>query len=388
MKMMTMIKYQLKLLFNNRIAVFAIIAAPLLLTFLFTFSAGRGKTNLYITDLNNSVYSEQLINMLKTHADINVISLSENEIRTKIDHGNISMGFIISQNFGDDLVSGQNIAIQMLQNYNTGDGTLLEQAVLNDANAIKKITLDSKVISQGLQLSNDMVSKQIFDKLNSDSTISVNEKTTSNTPNASDTASTKLLGFLVMFLWFVVVQGFRPLIEEKGNHTFERILGTPTGYTKYIMSKVVATYVFGLFVTAIILIAGKYIFHASLISNIPAEAVLFAIYVFALTGIIMMFVPFIKRQQSLTILGAVIMALTGILGGSFFSIDEIASNTIKLISKFTPESWAIKAISDVTFNNSSLRSELLPIMILAITGTLGFLGYFIITRKSNRSYDS
>lgn len=44
---------------------------------------------------------------------------------------------------------------------------------------------------------------------------------------------------------------------------------------------------------------------------------------------------------------------------------------MKLISKFTPESWAIKSITDVAFNNASISSELLSITILGIAGALG-----------------
>ncbi|MDP4178749.1 MAG: ABC transporter permease [Bacillota bacterium] len=371
MQILTMIKNQLKLLFNNRIAIFGVIAAPLLLTFLFSFSSGNGKTNLYITDLDNSVNSKQLVNMIKNHKDINVVSLSENDLKKKVDNSSISMGFIIDKNFGDDLVSEKKLDIKMLENYETGDGALLEQVVLSEANTLKKVTADSKTISDGLKISNDNVSKQLFEKIKGNSNISTDERSLNNSQKKQDATTVKLIGFLVMFLWFVIVQGFRTLIEEKSNNTFERILGTPTNYTKYLISKIAATYIFGLIVTVIILIAGKYLFNINLITNLPAEAVIFAVYLFALTGIIMIFVPFIKRQQSFTILGAILMALTGILGGSFFSIDEIASGTMKLISRLTPESWAIKSLNDVFFNSAAISSELPAIIVLAAAGVLG-----------------
>jgi ABC-2 type transport system permease protein len=382
MQILTMIKNQLKLLFNNRIAIFAIIAAPLLLTYLFSFSASSDKTNLYIADSDKSVYSKQLISMMKNHKDINVINLSENEIKKKVDSSSISMGFVINKSFGDDLTSSKNLNIKILQNYETGDGALLEQIVLSESNTLKKVTADSKIISQGLNLSNNDVSKELLKNVKGNLNISTSDKTLNNGQGNQNTTSTKLIGFLVMFLWFVVVQGFRTLIEEKGNNTFERILGTPTNYTKYLISKIAATYIFGLIVIAVILIAGKYLFNLNIISNLSAESIIFAVYLFALTGIVMIFVPFIKKQQSFTILGAIIMALTGILGGSFFQVDEIASSTMQLISKFTPESWAIKSITDVTFNNASINAELPSIIILAVAGVLGLtISYVLLNIK-------
>lgn len=382
MQILIMIKNQLKLLFNNRIAIFTIIAAPLLLTYLVSFSSGSSKINLYINDSDNSAYSNQLITMIKSHNNMNVISLTEKNLEKKLDDNSISIGFVINKNFGEDLTTGKDLNLNILQNYETGDGTLLEQVVLGEVNTLKKITIDSKVISEGLNLSTDNVSQELLEKISRTSNISINDKTISKDEKMQNSTTTKLIGFLVMFLWFVVVQGFRTLIQEKENSTFNRILSTPTNYTKYLISKIVATYIFGLIIIAVILLAGKYIFNISLAANMASEAIIFAVYLFAITGIVMIFVPFIKRQQSFTIFGAIIMALTGILGGSFFSIDEIASSTMQLISKFTPESWAIKAITDVTLNNGSINSELLSLVILAATGVLSFaISYILLNIK-------
>lgn len=382
MQILTMIKNQLKLLFNNRISILGIIAAPLLLTYLFSFSASNSRTNLYIADSDESAYSKQLISMIKNHNDINVINLTEAEIRKKVDNSNISMGFVISKNFGNDLIAGKSLNIKLLQNYETGEGALLEQVVLSEANTLKKVTEDSEVISQGLNISKTDVSKDLFKKVSNPTNLSTIDKTLSKGQRNRDATTTKLIGFLVMFLWFVIVQGFRTLIEEKENNTFNRILGTPINYTKYLISKIVATYIFGLIITVIIFMAGKYFFKINFVGNMLAGSIIFSVYLFALTGIIMIFVPFIKKQQSFTIIGAIIMTLTGILGGSFFSIDEIASSTMQVISKFTPEFWAIKSITDITFNNTSITSELPSIIILAAAGVLGLtISYVLLNIK-------
>lgn len=382
MQILTMIKNQLKLLFNNRIAILGIIAAPLLLTYLFSFSASNSKTNLYIADSDESAYSKQLISMIKNHNDLNVINLTEAEIRKKVDNSNISMGFVISKNFRNDLIAGKSLNIKLLQNYETGEGALLEQVVLSEANTLKTVTEDSEVISQGLNISKTDVSKDLFKKVSNPTNLSTIDKTLSKGQRNRDATTTKLIGFLVMFLWFVIVQGFRTLIEEKENNTFNRILGTPINYTKYLISKIVATYIFGLIITVIIFMAGKYFFKINFVGNMLAGSIIFSVYLFALTGIIMIFVPFIKKQQSFTIIGAIIMTLTGILGGSFLSIDEIASSTMQVISKFTPEFWAIKSITDITFNNTSITSELPSIIILAAAGVLGLtISYVLLNIK-------
>lgn len=366
MQMPAMIKNQLKLLFYNRIAVFAMLATPLLLTYLFTFSSVGNRTDLYIADSDHSESSAQLINMLRTHEDMNVISTSEVQLINKVDNGSISAGFIIQKKFEDNLKSEDKLNIQMLENYKTGENDLLEQAVLIESGTLQD--------AHNLNLSLGAISSQ--------SNITVNEKTVGNGSTTTDIVSAKLIGFLVMFLWIIIFQGFRTLIAEKGNHVFERIQGTPTSYIRYLLSKIIAAYVFALLLTAVVLIAGEYLFHMSEISNLPATALLFAIYLFALIGIAMIFVPFIKKQQSYTILGSVIMALTGIMGGSFFSINEISSSGVKLISKLTPEYWAIRALCDTAINNSPFSDQILPATVLSLMGILGFvIAYFTLTWK-------
>lgn len=379
MQILTMIKNQLKLLFNNRIAVFAVIAAPLMLTYLLSVVNSNSKVNLYMADSDKSTYSKELISMIKSHKDINLVSVTENQLRKKVDDSSISVGFVINKNFGNDLNTNKKLNLNMIENYQGEESAILQEVVLGEANTLKKISLDSKSISDGLNISNANVSKDLLKQLKAKVNISVADKTAVKN---QDSTTRALIGFLIMFLWFVVIQGFRTLVEEKENNTFNRILGTPVNYSKYLISKIVSTYVFSLIVLTLALVVGKYVFNISLAQNLIGEGIMFAAYLFALTGIVMVFVPFIKKQQTFTIIGSVIMALTGILGGSFFPIDEVASKTIQTISKFTPESWAINSISDITFNNSSINSEMTSIVILAGLGILGLsISYIILNIK-------
>ncbi|MFP3821485.1 ABC transporter permease, partial [Bacillus sp. SIMBA_008] len=102
----------------------------------------------------------------------------------------------------------------------------------------------------------------------------------------------RLIGFLVMFIWFVVIQGLRTLIDEKENNTFSRLLSTPINYTKYVLSKMAATYISGIIHIIVIILAGKYLLKISIGHNIFAIAVMLAVYLFALTCITMIMVPF------------------------------------------------------------------------------------------------
>lgn len=368
--MLRMIKNQLKLLFNNRIAMFFVILVPIALTYVFSSAGSNNKINLYYADLDKTPSSSALVSMLKNNKDIKLISASEAAVREKVDNNDVPEALIIDRNFQEDLFNDKNLNIKLVQNYPSSEGAIVKEAVLGEANTLKKAAIDSKSISDGLNISKDTVSSDLLKKLKVNSNISIDDKGDSMNQNK---ATTSLIGFLLMFLWFVIIQGFRTLIEEKENDTFSRILSAPISYSKYLISKIASTYIFSLILLVVTLAIGKYAFNITFAQSLSSEAAIFAIYLFAITGIVMIFVPFIKRQQTLTILCSILMALTGMLGGSFFPLDEVSSKVILTLSKFTPEAWAINSISDITFNNAALNSEVSSMIVLAGMGIIGLI---------------
>ncbi|MCB2340208.1 ABC transporter permease [Clostridium estertheticum] len=382
MQILIMIKNQLKLLFNNRMSIFIMIAAPILLTWLFSISiSNSSKTNVYLADNDKSKASKQLIAMIEKHEDLSVTILAEKDIKNKIDNGDINNGAVIDAGFERSLKNGKALNdVKLIENYDNPDGQNLSITILSEENALQKITIDSKNISNVLKVNNDEISKKLINKVNSDNSISSFYKEINTSQKTEDKTTERLIGFLVMFIWFVVVQGFRTLIEERENNTFNRIKGMPTSYLKYLISKIIATYILGLTVIAAILLVGKYALKASIVNNIFPEASIFAIYLFAVVGIVMIFVPFVKKHQTFTILGSVLMVITGMLGGSFFSMDELtAPKPLQIISRCMPENWGIKALKDVIFNNSPLSLEINSIVILLSIGILGLLVSTILT---------
>jgi ABC-2 type transport system permease protein len=193
-----------------------------------------------------------------------------------------------------------------------------------------------------------------------------------------------LIGFLVMFVWFVVFQGLRTMIEEKENHAFDRMISTSARYRQIVLSKMVATFLFSAFhVAAIVLVAG-YFFRLHLLTHLVTLCVLFAAYLLALIGVSLIFVPFFRKQQQFTILSTMIVVLTGMLGGSFFSIETVAPRFIVWLSHLTPESWAIRAMNGVTLDGQQLSAQTTPLLVLVGAGCIGTVLSLLSMRVSVR----
>jgi len=382
MQMLTMVAYQLKLMFRNRIAILATISVPLLLTYLFSFSQGSdGKMVLYVADLDQSTYSTQLINMLNSNNNVEVKTASEDTIKAKVDSQDLPLGLVIGQGFGHHLNNENNAQVRIIKNFETSSSAMLEQVITGSLEMVKQVVKDSQYASQALSLDADKLAMNVFENLKTSDQITVNDQTLENGKTNQDNATVRLIGFLVMFIWFVVVQGLRTFIDEREDKTFHRIISTPISYFKHFISKMLASYLFGIILILVILITGQYILKVKIADHYLAVGIVFAAYLFALTAITLVVVPFMKDQKQFTASTSILIAVTGILGGSFFPM-EIAPKFMQNISMITPERWAIQTLKAVIFNGSSLYSELIPLGIFAGVGVLALGVSFVFVNRS------
>lgn len=359
----------LKLLFRNRVAVLATIAVPLILTYLFSFSlASNAKQTLYIADADKSGASKQIIDMIKSHKELIIITSTEATIKGKVDNEEISLGLVINKGFSDSLSPGGKLKIKIYQNYKSGDSAILEEVIDEEISTLDKVSLDSNYIKGESGLDKQDLSAKLIKDIKASSNITIIDKSL-NSGDFHEDATIRLIGFLVMFIWYVVIQGFRILIDERENNTYNRLLTTPINYSKYLLSKILAIYIFGLLHVLAILYAGKLLMNISISSNLFEVVLIFAAYLLLLTSITSIIILFIKKHQNFTVSTAIIVTITGMLGGCFFPL-ELAPKYMQLISKLTPESWAIIALKEAIISNASITSEIIPLTVFIGVGTL------------------
>ncbi|WP_235775224.1 ABC transporter permease [Paenibacillus sinensis] len=367
-------------MFRSRVAVLATIAVPLILTFLFSFSQGSVQESLYIADADHSVYSNELVTMIQSHDQVKIIHSDEAAIKQKIDDQDIPFGLVVQQGFGRQLLSGKDLPVYFVQNVETGEGMILKEIVAGEVGTLRQVIHDSQVISAGLSADGLGITTGMLKGINEPSNVRIDDQTPSNGEKTIDHATARLIGFLVMFIWFVVIQGLRTFIDERENGTFSRLLSTPIDYKKYMLAKMTATYLFGALHILVILAAGKYLLKISIADHTLAVGILFAAYVFTLTGITMIVIPCMRNQKQFTSSSSIIIAVTGLLGGSFFSV-EMAPKFMQVISRFTPESWAIQSLSAVIFDHQTMASEWVTLSVFAGIGIAGFAAGLILMSR-------
>ncbi|MDJ1630292.1 ABC transporter permease [Bacillus velezensis] len=109
------------------VAIFATISAPLLLTYFFSFSAdGSQQKEVYVADEDQSAYSAQFMKMIQTAGHIKVTKVTEDVLKTKVNHQDISFGLLIGSHFEETLFSGDELNVSFIQNEEKGDAVLTE----------------------------------------------------------------------------------------------------------------------------------------------------------------------------------------------------------------------------------------------------------------------
>jgi len=203
---------------------------------------------------------------------------------------------------------------------------------------------------------------------------SLNGSTTDKTDPAADT----LMGFLILFMGIIVIQGCRMLIDEKENRTYERMLGTPASFLKVLTVKTVSLFLYSAANVAVVIAAGRLLFHLEVFRNLLPLCIVFASYLFAMIGITLLFTLRANNQQMFTAVGLPAAVLTGMLGGCFFPID-IAPKAIQVISKFTPQGWALPAVTSLNAVDSA-PTVFTACLVLSAAGIV-FLTVFFLAHR-------
>lgn len=353
MQLLTMIVKQLQLMLRNRVAVLAILASPVLLAYFFSVAQADPRPELYIADGDQSPYSARLIDGLRDHQGMGITLTKETEIRDKVMRHDIAAGLVIESGFGDGMrTEHRPHHIKLIQERDTGESGL------------------EAAVAQELAL---LLSGQEASHPNPET------KNSAAAAGNAEAVSQRLTGFMLMFLWFAVIQGFRTFIDERETGMLNRLLSTPVRLSKYLLSKVIAAYLFGLLTVGLVQCAGKWMLNIDITDGLGVNMLIWASYLLAITGVVTLLLPWVTNHQSFTVCGSVIMVLTGIFGGSFFPVQNPAlPDWFRFISRSVPVTWASEGLNGAT-------SALTPIGLLSGLGIFSLsLSWVLITYRLQR----
>ena len=132
----------------------------------------------------------------------------------------------------------------------------------------------------------------------------------------------KIIGYMLMFVLMSSVTNMLLFSEDKEKHIMERITTTPISFTKLFVNYSLFSWLL-LFVPNLLIIGGISLFGLTDIGlSIVNYAILLGVIALFATAFSICNASFFQVADSASMLGSMIMMITTILSGSFFSLDN------------------------------------------------------------------
>jgi ABC-2 type transport system permease protein len=214
---------------------------------------------------------------------------------------------------------------------------------------------------------------------NNSTSITIDTQTKNGNSFKVDTLAMLAPGMALMFLMYTVTYGGRSLLAERKQGTLPRLLVSPTSSAQVLGGKV-----FGIFLTGmaqmLILVIGTSLLFKLQWGDPLAVFVLIAAAVAAATGWGLLLAAAAKTTGQISSIGSAMMLIFGILGGSFFSMQNLPT-WVQIFSHISPNAWGMDGFTTLALGNG-ISYILTPILaLLGMAAVLFTVSVLIINRR-------
>jgi len=173
-------------------------------------------------------------------------------------------------------------------------------------------------------------------------------------------------GMALLFLMFAVSYGGRSLLTERAQGTLPRLLVSPTTVAQILAGKVLGIFLTGTAQMAILIAASSLLFGLRWGDPLGVAALILAT-VFGATGWGVLLTVLARTPNQAANLGTALMLIFGLLGGSFFDINNLPG-WVQAVSKITPNAWGLDGFTTLALGNGleSLGGTLLGLLVMGI----------------------
>ena len=186
-------------------------------------------------------------------------------------------------------------------------------------------------------------------------------------------------GMALMFLMYTVSYGGRSFLAEKTQGTLPRLLVSPTASAQILGGKV-----FGVFLTGaaqmLLLLVASFLFFQLKWGDPLAVLILVLAAVFGATGWGMLITAISRSPGQAANLGAALMLIFGVMGGSLISLENMPA-FVQTLSRITPNAWALDGFVTLGLGGG-LTDIAVPVAALIIMGGALFLVAAVLFRRN------
>ncbi|MEA2103534.1 MAG: ABC transporter permease [Candidatus Cloacimonadota bacterium] len=167
-----------------------------------------------------------------------------------------------------------------------------------------------------------------------------------------------IAGMAVMFLLFSVTQAGASILEEKNDGTIKRLLIAPVSKQQILTAKMLFSTLMGISQLLVLFIFGWLVFGLNIFQDIPALLTMIVVTALACSSIGIFIAAICGNLRTVNSLSTLLILTMSLLGGSMVPIFFMPGY-IRLISKFTLNSWAMHGFTNIFWRNLHL-GDILP----------------------------
>lgn len=318
---------------------------------------------------NNTEYGTMFMDQLESiNNRTNMMTLSSatgfDDIKNRIQHGDLNGGIIISQDFTASILSGRQGNITIITDQSNPQLSLLIQGIL--AQTIDQ--LGTTMAGFTLNITYGVSSNDTFALIKP---YHVDVKgIVPGEPNYFQFVAPGIMGMVVMMS---LMTGLPHAISyEKDMGTLDGMLVSPINRLSIIIGKVIAQTTRGMIQGFLILILAILLFGVVIYGNILLVIFLLILSVFSFVGLGILITSFTEKEETATMVMMTLMFPMMFLSGVFFPIQQMPK-FMQYIAACLPLTYANTALRKVIVLGADVSSIMTELIILIGFGTIMLL---------------
>jgi ABC-2 type transport system permease protein len=383
--MFKLFKKDLMLFFHDQRSVILTFLLPLILISLFAFAYGGigefdGRSEpvrLLITDLDQTVSSQEIISSIDSLKDIRTVISNSVKAEELVINGNYACALIIYKGFQDSLVAGNTSPVEIVYDRSREmEIAALQQNLISTLMASTGKIVVKKRIENYLKSQFPYIDKNITDNIarnatdNNDNTPVI--KWTSVVGEKNDTKLgliQAVAGTAILMLLFSVAGVGTSILEEKENGTINRLLYSPLKGSTILYSKMLFAFFISILQLTTMFIFAWLVLNMDLSVNIPGLILMITATSFAVSSLGIFLAAVSKTRQQAQNLSTIIILVMSAIGGSMIPLF-IMPAILQKIALLSVNYWGIQGFYDLFWRVLPLKEILPKILILMGIGLI------------------
>lgn len=353
MKLFNLINLNLKRMLKNKTSFLLSFILPIVVTMGIGFAMDESpdnSRNYYIVNSDSGTYGEALVEDLSKDFKITIYTkeVALEKLKKKI----IPDFYEINEDFTERLKGGQKP--QILVNRRESAQTFSDFEMQANESVNKLLISTMIETASGEKIPFDSINKEEAD-------IKVVSSKSTNM------ASQMTINFLISFNLFVAIGMCYELVALKNEKTLRRSLTTANRPAAVIGAIFGAQFIIVIIGYTIIFFANALINNKELLPQAPIIMLNLVMTTAVALSLAVFIGRIVKNEKLIAIVLQIILCGTSFIGGSFMPLEYLPKS-IKVLSRFTPQYWAIESIKTVRYEYSLI--VLLFAILLFTAGTV------------------